>query len=119
MELEEGQNRLVCPSCRADQCIACGVEWHKGVTCEAYQQVRGCMLRLSCCKRPLPAWLTVGHIRRLHLACLWVFPDAVGVAFALFLLALETLPQQATVCPMSRHALSTLAPLYQHLPAPM
>lgn len=39
VEMEEGSNRLVCPSCRADQCVACGVEWHKGVTCDAYQKV--------------------------------------------------------------------------------
>ncbi|KAL6761938.1 hypothetical protein V8C86DRAFT_3023611 [Haematococcus lacustris] len=38
VELEPQQVRLTCPSCRADQCISCGVDWHTGSTCEKYQE---------------------------------------------------------------------------------
>ena len=41
VDLDEGQVRLICPTCRADQCLSCGVEWHKDSTCAAYQEVGG------------------------------------------------------------------------------
>ena len=37
--MDEGQVRLVCPTCKADQCMRCGVEWHTGSTCAAFQEV--------------------------------------------------------------------------------
>ena len=39
VELDEGQARLVCPTCKAEKCLQCGVDWHTGSTCEAYQEV--------------------------------------------------------------------------------
>lgn len=45
---------LVCPTCGADQCVACGCDWHKGSTCEQYQQVGAHRMVMG-------AWVFVAH----------------------------------------------------------
>lgn len=39
IELEPGNPRLRCPSCQADHCTQCEVDWHEGSSCDKFQKV--------------------------------------------------------------------------------